>query len=253
MLEADDADSSTEIRWRQLTRKQRRVIGTLLEKAFTTPDQYPLTLKATTAGCNQKSNRDPVTSYIEDDVEETLEQLQALGLAGVLHTEGGRTERYRHYLRQQPIKFTEQQLAVLTELLLRGKQQPGELRTRASRMAEIASQEQLRDELDVLIRLGFVRTSGPLDRRGVEVDHTFYPEGENHDEMRPLPMDEAAPSASMGSSASSTSVRSSSSADAGLITRMTGEIADLRRELDDVKESMSELRDQVDDLRRQLS
>ncbi|MBM4076489.1 MAG: DUF480 domain-containing protein, partial [Planctomycetes bacterium] len=76
-----------------LSRKQRRVLGVLVEKAFTVPDQYPLTLKATTTACNQKNNREPVTNYSEDDVAESLEQLQALGFVGCLHTESGRTER----------------------------------------------------------------------------------------------------------------------------------------------------------------
>jgi hypothetical protein len=61
---------------RQLTRLQRRVLGTLMEKGFTTPDQYPMTLKGATTGCNQKSNRDPVTEYSEAEVADALEQLR---------------------------------------------------------------------------------------------------------------------------------------------------------------------------------
>ena len=57
-----------------LSRKQRRVLGVLLEKAFTVPDQYPMTVKATTTGCNQKNNRDPISSYDEADVFQTLEE-----------------------------------------------------------------------------------------------------------------------------------------------------------------------------------
>jgi uncharacterized protein len=158
---------------RNLSRPQRRVLGVLIEKAFTTPDQYPLTLKAATTGCNQKSNRDPVTNYSEEQVQRFLDELRALGLVAVVHTEGGRTERFRHYARKA-YPFTEPQLAIIGELLLRGRQQPGELRTRASRMAPIESQEQLRQELATLVEQGYVQANGPLDRRGVEVDHNFY-------------------------------------------------------------------------------
>jgi uncharacterized protein YceH (UPF0502 family) len=144
-----------------------------IEKAFTTPDQYPLTLKAATAGCNQKSNRDPVTNYNEEQVQRFLDELRALGLVAVVHTESGRTERFRHYARKA-YPFTEPQLAIMGELLLRGRQQPGELRTRASRMVPIDSQEQLRTELSSLLERGYIQSNGPLDRRGVDVDHSFY-------------------------------------------------------------------------------
>ncbi|HAH43504.1 MAG TPA: DUF480 domain-containing protein, partial [Planctomycetaceae bacterium] len=111
----------------ELSRQQRRVIGVLLEKAFTTPDQYPLTLKAVTTGCNQKSNRDPVSNYSESQVYETLDSLREMGLVAVIHSDSGRTERYRHYMRRR-FEFTEPQLAILTELWLRGRQTMGELR-----------------------------------------------------------------------------------------------------------------------------
>ena len=158
---------------RELSRPQRRMFGVLIEKAFTTPEQYPLTLKGATTGCNQKSNRDPVTGYSEEQVQRFLDELRALGLVAVVHTEGGRTERFRHYARKA-YPFSEPQLAVIGELLLRGRQQPGELRTRASRMVPIESQEQLRLELTTLLEQGYIQANGPLDRRGVEVDHNFY-------------------------------------------------------------------------------
>ena len=166
-----------------LSRKQRRVLGVLLEKAFTVPDQYPMTVKATTTGCNQKNNRDPISSYDEADVFQTLEELQQLGFVGCLHTEGGRTERFRHYMRLRTT-LTGPQLAIMTELLLRGKQQLGELRTRASRMVQIESQDELRADLQVLLDAKLVRANGPLERRGMEVDHDLYGTDEKH---QPLP------------------------------------------------------------------
>jgi uncharacterized protein len=158
---------------KQLSKLQRRVVGVLMEKAFTTPEQYPLTLKSTVTGCNQKSNRDPVGNYSEGQVQDALDQMRDSLLVAEVFTDGGRAPRYRHYLRHK-FDFTEAQFAIIAELLLRGRQQPGELRTRASRMVRIDSQEQLRQELTSLQEKGYLQSNGPLDRRGVEVDHTFY-------------------------------------------------------------------------------
>ena len=177
-MESTTLDDKTVPGPHQLTRGQRRVLGVLLEKAFTTPDAYPLTVKACTSGCNQKNNRDPVTNYSEEQVREILDELREVGVAAVVHTDGGRAERFRHYMRKR-YPFSEVQLAVITELLLRGRQQPGELRTRASRMVPIDSQEILKTALTELLAQGFLQANGPLDRRGVEVDHTYYLEGEN--------------------------------------------------------------------------
>jgi hypothetical protein len=162
----------------ELSKGQRRVLGTLLEKAYTTPEGYPLTLKSLTAGCNQKSNRHPMTDYSEDDVLEFIDQLREMGLVAVVHTESGRTERYRHYMRKR-FTLTEPQLAVLTELLLRGRQSVGDLRARASRMVAVESLDDLREALRGLAAQKYLQANGSLDRRGVEVDHNFYQAAEN--------------------------------------------------------------------------
>ena len=156
-----------------LSKSQRRVLGVLIEKGITTPEYYPLTLKALTTGCNQKNNRSPLTESSEDDVLRAVDQLREMGLAAVVHTESGRTERYRHYARKR-FPFNEPQLAIMTELWLRGRQSVGDLRTRASRMHDIPTLEQLRDELKALQAQGYVQANGPLDVRGVEVDHNFH-------------------------------------------------------------------------------
>ena len=158
---------------KELSRIQRRVLGVLMEKAFTTPEQYPLTLKATTTACNQKSNRSPQVSYDEGQVQDALDQMREDLLVAEVFPGGGRTARYRHYMRNK-FDFSEPQLGIIAELLLRGRQQPGELRTRASRMVRIDSQDQLRQELMDLQQKGYLQANGPLERRGVEVDHTFY-------------------------------------------------------------------------------
>ena len=161
-----------------LSKKQRRVLGVLVEKGITTPEYYPMTLKGLTAGCNQKNNRSPLSEYSEDDIASTIDELREMGCAAVVHTESGRTERFRHYVRKQ-FPFNEAQLAIMTELWLRGRQSLGDLRVRASRMHAIDSLEQLRDELTALDQQGYVRANGPLAVRGVEVDHTFYKPSEN--------------------------------------------------------------------------
>ena len=160
-----------------LTRIQRRVLGVLVEKGLTTPEYYPLTLKAVTSGCNQKSNRAPVTSDSEENVLDALEELRQLGLVAEVHTESGRTPRFRHYMRRR-FDWTEPQLAIMTELLLRGCQQPGELRNRVGRMVAIESLKQLRSELRAMQRQDLIAASGPLERRGVEVDHNWYTDSE---------------------------------------------------------------------------
>ncbi|MFM9963749.1 MAG: DUF480 domain-containing protein [Planctomycetaceae bacterium] len=161
-----------------LSKSQRRVLGVLIEKGITTPEYYPLTLKALTTGCNQKNNRSPLTESSEDDIQRAVDQLREMGLAAVVHTESGRTERYRHYARKR-FPFNEPQLAIMTELWLRGRQSVGDLRTRASRLHDIPTLEQLRDELKALQAQGYVQANGPLDVRGVEVDHNFYKPDEN--------------------------------------------------------------------------
>jgi len=230
-----------------LSRKQRRVLGVLLEKAFTTPDQYPLTLKAVTSGCNQKNNRDPVSNYDEEDVANTLQELAKIGFVGVLHTESGRTERYRHYLRHRT-KHTEPQLAILTELMLRGKQQLGELRTRASRMVAIDSLEQLRQELQTLAEQNLVRANGPLERRGIEVDHNLYPAGENHEPLGAYR--EEAPAAT--EPISRPTPRAAPSTDDSRVAAMESQVEQLQDELSELRDRVAELTDEVASLRRQL-
>lgn len=164
-------------RFPALDRRKRRVLGVLIEKGMTTPEYYPLTLKAVTTGCNQKSNRDPVTNLDEETVLETLEELRELGFTATVHTDGGRAERYRHYIRHR-FDLSEPQIAILAELLLRGRQQLGELRSRAGRMTSIDSLDDLREALDGLMQMGAVRASGDLQRRGIEVDHGLYLDSE---------------------------------------------------------------------------
>ena len=251
------SDSASElVPLREFSRKQRRVLGVLLEKAFTVPDQYPMTLKGITTGCNQKNNRDPVSNYTEDDVVDTLGQLQQMGFVGCLHTESGRTERYRHYMRRVT-KLTEPQLAIMTELLLRGRQQLGELRTRASRMVAIETQEALRQELQRLQEQELVQANGQLERRGIEVDHRLYPAGENHDRMTML-ADESddEPAATITRAAAAASLHeprtSHDPAASDRLAALESLVRELKDELGSVRSEFRDLQDRFEDLRRQL-
>src|SRR5579864_893958 len=112
---------------------ETRVLGSLVEKELTTPEYYPLSLNALVNACNQKSNRDPVTSLDEKAVREALHALDKKGLAGPADNMVSRVAKYEHRL-QEAYNFTRHEIAVLAELLLRGPQTPGELRSRADRM-----------------------------------------------------------------------------------------------------------------------
>jgi uncharacterized protein YceH (UPF0502 family) len=134
----------------ELTPDEARILGVLIEKSTTTPDQYPLSLNAVVAGANQKNNRDPVTNLSEDAVWDALEGLR--GKALVVRIEAGagsRVQRFRHNA-TDTLRVRAGELAVLAELLLRGPQTQGELRGRASRMHPMETLEAVRDMLRAL-------------------------------------------------------------------------------------------------------
>ncbi len=116
-----------------LTEIEARVLGALLEKEITTPDYYPLSLNSLVNACNQKSNRDPVMNLDEDSVRDALRTLQDNSLARSVSAADSRVTKYEHRL-QEAFNFDRRVAAVFCELLLRGPQTPGELRTRAERM-----------------------------------------------------------------------------------------------------------------------
>jgi hypothetical protein len=116
-----------------LNEVETRVLGALVEKELTTPEYYPLSLNALVNACNQKSNRDPVMNLDEDSVREAMRTLDKKGLAGAADNMVSRVTKYEHRL-QEAYNFTRHETAILAELLLRGPQTPGELRTRADRM-----------------------------------------------------------------------------------------------------------------------
>jgi len=116
-----------------LSEVETRVLGSLVEKELTTPDYYPLSLNALLNACNQKSNRDPVMNLNENAVSQALRSLDKEGLAGRADGMDNRVTKFEHRL-QEAFNFDRREIAILCELLLRGPQTPGELRSRADRM-----------------------------------------------------------------------------------------------------------------------
>src|SRR5947208_2615390 len=162
-------------KWQPLSLRQRRVFGVLIEKAKTTPDAYPMTINGLVAGCNQKSNREPVLNLSPDDVEQVLEELRGMG--AVTEVQGsGRVAKYRHHAYEW-LGVEKTELAVMTELLLRGEQTLGELRGRAARMEPIADLSALKPVVDSLIHKGLM-ISLTSPGRGQVVSHNLYKERE---------------------------------------------------------------------------
>jgi uncharacterized protein len=143
----------------QLTPPEQRVLGCLIEKRWTTPDQYPLSLNALRLACNQSTNRDPVTAYDEATVRQAADRLTRYGLARLASGHGSRATKYRH-LAEEGLGLGREELAVLAVLLLRGPQTPGELKARSERMAAIGSLSDVERLLAALGDRGYARRLG---------------------------------------------------------------------------------------------
>ena len=142
----------------ELTFDEARVLGVLIEKGMTTPGQYPMTVNAIVAGCNQKNNREPVVELDEQRVTAALDGLREKRLVVEAYLEGTRTLKYRHRA-QETLELGGAERALIAELLLRGAQTVGQLRERASRMRSIAS----RDEAEAALQ-GLAQHETPLVR-----------------------------------------------------------------------------------------
>lgn len=129
-----------------------RVLGALIEKEFTTPDVYPLTLNATIAACNQTSNRDPVMQLDEATVSASLKDLMARHLVRTVHRSESRALRYRQAL-SESLNLHEPETAAMCVLLLRGPQTPGEIRARTGRMFAFRDPEHVQVTLESLMTL----------------------------------------------------------------------------------------------------
>ena len=170
-----------------LSEMEARVIGVLLEKSVTTPEQYPLSLNALTNGCNQKSNRLPVTQLTEDEVIKILDGLKGKRIVQASSGYGSRVDKYSHRFCNTEfgdIKLSDHQQAIITELLLRGPQTPGELRGRCQRIAQFADISDVEATISSLLAYqpdaliySLPRESG---KREIRYNHTFCQRGENN-------------------------------------------------------------------------
>lgn len=137
-----------------LTEMEARVIGVLLEKSVTTPEQYPLSLNALTNGCNQKSNRYPLTQCSEDEITHVIEGLKAKRIVQTTSGYGSRVNKYSHRFCNTEfgdIKLSVHQQAIITELLLRGPQTPGELRGRCQRLVKFTDMGEVEATINSLL------------------------------------------------------------------------------------------------------
>lgn len=218
-----------------LTALEARLIGSMIEKAITTPDQYPLSLNALTNACNQKSNRDPVLALDERTVQESVDGLVKKHLVLEKSGFGSRVQKYQHRFCNTgfgSLEFTPVQTAIVCELLLRGPQTPGELRTRAARMAPVSDVSEIEAALEDLA----TRPDGPFvqqlprepGRRDSRYAHLFSGEVT-------LPMADAEAEAESQPNAASAEPRSTLPA---RVQTLEEQVAVLRRELEELRASI---------------
>jgi uncharacterized protein YceH (UPF0502 family) len=215
----------------RLTATEVRVLGSLIEKDITTPEYYPLSLNALVNACNQKSNRDPVMQLDEDAVRDALEALQQQRMAGPARGAGSRVTKYEQRL-QEVFNFTRPEIAVLSVLLLRGPQTPGELRGRAERLHRF---EALEDVQSALLKL--MQREPPLAK--------ILPRQPGTKESRyahllagdVVVVEESSPvGAPVGPN----------TGDAERIVRLEEEVAALRREFSEIKDQLERFRKQFE-------
>ncbi len=152
-----------------LTPPEQRVLGCLIEKRWTTPDAYPLSLNALRLACNQSTNRDPVTGYDEATVRDAAQRLCHYGLARLASSHTSRAIKYRH-LTEEALGLEREELALLSIMLLRGPQTPGELKGRSERMAKLGSLADVERVLGTLTEHGYVQR---LQRRPGQKEDRF--------------------------------------------------------------------------------
>ncbi len=197
-----------------------RILGCLIEKEITTPEYYPLSLNALMNACNQKSNRRPVLSVGESAVLEGLDGLRHKGLARETHTSGSRVTKYLHELLSL-FDLSRSETAVLCELMLRGPQTPGELRSNAERMAPFGNIGEIEETLRALLEHDpplVIKLPREAGRKESRYAHTFSPQDIGG---------KTVPEPHAGSSGWTSNEA---------ISRLEEEIAQIRRELEDLRQ-----------------
>lgn len=213
-----------------LSEIETRVLGSLVEKELTTPEYYPLSLNALVNACNQKSNRDPVMKLDQDAVSQALRSLDKEGLAGPADGFDNRVAKFGHRL-QEAFNFDRRETAILCELLLRGPQTPGELRSRAERSHRFDDLGQVQSTLQRLAQREppmvkmLARQPGTKEAR--------YAHLLSGDVGTPAPV--AAEAAVIHKTA-----------DGERIARLENEVAALQKEIADVKQQLAVFRKQFE-------
>ncbi len=213
-----------------LSPQEVRVLGCLIEKELTTPDAYPLSLNALTTACNQKSSREPVVEYDEETVQTAVDTLRDKGFARLATAGDARVRKYRESLGPDR-QLVPRELGLLSLLLLRGSQTPGELKSRSGRMYEFADLEEVERTLADLTERGFVlklaRQPGSREARWA---HLFGEE----------PTAETVPTPAQAAR----SVIPDASVDHGRIAALEVELDGLRKEIEALREAFEEFRRQ---------
>ncbi len=214
-----------------LTQTEARVLGCLVEKDLATPEYYPLTLNALTNACNQKSNRDPIMQMAETDVVRALDNLRRKQLAHQ-SAEGVRAAKYCHNL-DGLLRLDPEEQAILAELLLRGPQTVGELRTRAERMCTVGDLQAVEELLQHLADREaplVVRLPRQPGRKEHRYAHLLAGEPDIGQAAPPTP--EAA--------------RIQVQAEDDRLARLASEVAELRNELEEVRQQFRKFRAQFE-------
>lgn len=205
-----------------------RVVACLVEKQRTTPDQYPLTLNSLRLACNQSTNRDPIVDYDEATIRSGIERLTRRKWATLASWSTARSVKYKH-LFDQALGLADPQLALMTVLILRGPQTPGELRQRTERIHHFASNEELERTLDDLAERGLcTRLERRSGERGQRYRHLLTED--DAAALMPTTAPAAAPTAAPPPPPSD-GVEGRLAALEGEVASLRGELARLREEL----------------------
>jgi len=225
-------------KWKPLDEIQRRVLGVLIEKAKTTPAGYPMSVNAIVAGCNQKNNREPLMTLDDFTVEKALDQLRNLGAVSEIDWLG-RVSKFKHH-GYEWLGVNNPELAVMTELLLRGAQALGDLRGRAARMDPIEDLAALKPIVSALVERGLMVELTPAGR-GQIVSHNLYLEPEREALRASLRGDAARPA-----STAVPAIPASATVPADRATALSAEIAELRTEVTRLRELVGNLTAKLD-------
>ena len=214
-----------------LSEVEARVLGALLEKEITTPDYYPLSLNALVNACNQKSNRDPVMNLEEDSVSAALRALHENSLARSVSAADSRVTKYEHRL-QEAFNFDRREAAIFCELLLRGPQTPGALRSRAERMHHFDDLSEVQSALQRL-----------MNRQPPLVKVLARQPGTKESRYLQLLSGDVEPA---NSSAVHETPAVTNRENVDKVSRLESEVAELRRDIADLKQQFAAFRKQFE-------